>query len=115
MAESTFILTNKLTSLQTFQQKVYDEECANYPGFKTVFRSGGTGKAGANDSASSNKEDHLDFENYRHVCHKWHFKITKSIINCLESGDYLLIRNSLIILTKIAPFFPRIQVGEESS
>ena len=77
-----------------------------------MFRSGGGGKT-PSDAAS--KEDHLDFENYRHVCHKWHFKITKSIINCLESGDYLLIRNSLIILTKIAPFFPRIQVGVESS
>ena len=44
------------------------QECANYPGFVTVFRKG---------SDSNNKMDRLDFENFRHVCHKWHFRITK--------------------------------------
>lgn len=44
------------------------QECACYPGFVTVFRKG---------SDSNNKADQLDYENYRHVCHKWHFRITK--------------------------------------
>ncbi|KAK7500593.1 hypothetical protein BaRGS_00008168 [Batillaria attramentaria] len=47
---------------------IYDKECANYPGFVTVFRKG---------SDTNNKMDRLDFENFRHVCHKWHFRITK--------------------------------------
>ncbi|KAK7097709.1 THO complex subunit 2-like isoform X2 [Littorina saxatilis] len=82
---------------------IYDKECANYPGFVTVFRKG---------SDSNNKMDRLDFENFRHVCHKWHFRITKAIIACLESGSFIQIRNALIILTKILPHFPRIvQIG----
>ncbi len=49
---------------------------------------------------------HVDFENYRHVCHKWHYRLTKAFILCLDSGDYIQIRNSLIILTKVLPHFP---------
>ena len=50
--------------------------------------------------------DHVDYENYRHVVHKWHFKIAKALVVCLESKDYVQIRNALIILTKILPHFP---------
>ena len=42
------------------------KECGSYPGFVTVLRSINTDKA-----------DHLDYENYRHVCHKWQYKLTK--------------------------------------
>ena len=51
----------------------------------------------------------MDFENYRHVCHKWHYKIAKALVVCLESKDYVQIRNALTVLTKILPFFPVIQ------
>ena len=45
----------------------------------------------------------------RHVCHKWHYKIAKALVVCLESKDFVQIRNSLIVLTKIIQFFPVIQ------
>merc|ERR1712029_1326658 len=48
----------------------------------------------------------VDYENYRHVVHKWHFKIAKALVVCLESKDYVQIRNALAILTKILPYFP---------
>lgn len=48
----------------------------------------------------------MGYENYRHVCHKWHYKITKAIVFCLESKDYMQIRNALIILMRILPHFP---------
>ena len=47
--------------------------------------------------------------NFRHVCHKWHYKIAKALVVCLESKDFVQIRNSLIVLTKIIQFFPVIQ------
>ncbi|CAL1526810.1 unnamed protein product [Lymnaea stagnalis] len=82
---------------------IYEKECYNYPGFLTVFRKG---------TDQNNKMDRLDYENYRHVCHKWHFRLTKSVITCLESKNYSQIRNSLIVLTKILPHFPRMtQIG----
>ena len=45
------------------------QECANYPGFLTIFRA--TGFDGGN------KADQLDYENFRHVVHKWHYMLTK--------------------------------------
>ena len=44
----------------------YEKECANFPGFVTKFR---VSKHEAND--------YVDYENFRHVVHKWHYKITK--------------------------------------
>lgn len=78
-------------------KKIFDEECANYPGFVTKFRVG---------NQPSETNDHVDFENYRHVVHKWHHKIAKALVVCLESKDYVQIRNALIVLIRILPFFP---------
>lgn len=50
--------------------------------------------------------DHVGYENYRHVCHKWHYKITRAMVFCLDSKDYMQIRNALIILIRILPYFP---------
>ena len=81
----------------------FENECAQYPGFLTVFRN-----ALNTSSTSSNKQEKLDYENFRHVCHKWHYKLTKSFIVCLESEEYIQMRNALIILTKILPHYPKI-------
>ncbi|XP_047355707.1 THO complex subunit 2 isoform X2 [Vespa velutina] len=79
------------------ERAIFDKECSNYPGFVTKFRV-------SNQFSEAN--DMVGFENYRHVCHKWHYKITKAIVVCLDSKDYVQIRNSLIILIKILPHFP---------
>lgn len=71
---------------------VFERDCAKYPGFVTKF--------GDNDPV------YVDYENYRHVCHKWHYRLTKAFIFCLDSGDYMQIRNSLIVLTKVLPHLP---------
>lgn len=78
-------------------KETYDKECANTPGFVTKFRV-------SNEFSEPN--DNVHFENYRHVCHKWHYKITKSLLHLLESGEYVQIRNGLIVLIKLLPTFP---------
>lgn len=45
------------------------QECVSYPGFLTVFR--------ATHLDGGNKADQLDYENFRHVVHKWHYMLTK--------------------------------------
>ncbi|XP_017775974.1 PREDICTED: THO complex subunit 2 isoform X2 [Nicrophorus vespilloides] len=75
---------------------IFDKECSNFPGFLTKLR--------ANNQ--SENVDQVGYENYRHVCHKWHYKLTKALIICLESKDYVQIRNALIVLIKIIPQFP---------
>ena len=99
---------------------VFESECANHPGFLTIFRNSlnpqqqagaaaaGAAAAAAAAAAATNKQEQLDYENFRHVCHKWHYKLTKAFIVCLESDEYLQMRNSLIILTKILPHYPKL-------
>ncbi|XP_030836802.1 THO complex subunit 2 isoform X1 [Strongylocentrotus purpuratus] len=82
-------------------KETYEKECGNFPGFVTVLRASGT--------ESSNKADQLDYENFRHVCHKWQYKLTKAVVACLESKEYTQIRNTLILLTKILQYFPLVQ------
>ena len=81
-------------------KKIFDEECANYPGFVTKFR------VGSQPSSQSETNDQVGFENYRHVVHKWHHKIAKAFVVCLSSNDYVQIRNALIVLIKVLPYFP---------
>ncbi|XP_075153160.1 THO complex subunit 2-like protein [Haematobia irritans] len=78
-------------------QATFNRECANYPGFVTKFRV-------SNQFSEAN--DHVGYENYRHVCHKWHYKITRAIVFCLDSKEYMQIRNALIILMRILPHYP---------
>ncbi|XP_008192636.2 THO complex subunit 2 isoform X2 [Tribolium castaneum] len=85
-------------------KELFEKECANYPGFVTKYR--------LNNQHADNL-DNVGYENYRHVCHKWHYKLAKAMVTCLDSKDYVQIRNSLIILIKIIPFFPVLQkVGQ---
>ncbi|KAA0187509.1 hypothetical protein HAZT_HAZT001113 [Hyalella azteca] len=75
----------------------YERECAKFPGFVTRFR-----------VSKMESNDYVDYENYRHVVHKWHFKITKALVTCLESGDYIQIRNAILVLQSILTCFPAI-------
>jgi THO complex subunit 2 len=83
------------------ERESFKREYSEYLGFITKFR--------VTEKSSGNDTDTVDFENYRHVCRKWHFKIAKALVVCLESKDFVQIRNSLIVLTKIIQYFPAIQ------
>lgn len=48
---------------------IFEKECATYPGFVT--------KCKNSDQFVQSNNDHVGYENFRHVCHKWHYKITK--------------------------------------
>lgn len=50
------------------EKAIFEKECSNHPGFVTKFRV-------SNQFSEAN--DMVGYENYRHVCHKWHYKITK--------------------------------------
>ncbi|XP_066928394.1 THO complex subunit 2-like [Clytia hemisphaerica] len=78
-------------------KKLYESECANCPGFLTVLR-----------ATNVEKALYLDYENFRHVCHKWQYKLTKALILGIESKDYTQIRNTLLVLIKILPYYPQV-------
>lgn len=81
-------------------KETFNQECAQYPGFVTRFK----GAQGDN----SHRDNDVDYENYRHVCHKWHYKLTKALVICLESDNDVQLKNGLIVLTKLIPHFPKI-------
>jgi THO complex subunit 2 len=90
---------------------VFESECAQHPGFLTVFRNAAPNNPNNPNNSNNNnnnKQQQLDYENFRHVCYKWHTKLLKCFVVCLKSEEYLQMRNSLIILTKIASLFPRL-------
>ncbi|XP_064404641.1 THO complex subunit 2-like isoform X2 [Halichondria panicea] len=80
------------------EDSVYSLECAKTPGFISMMRSSGQG----------NEKQDLDYENFRHITFKWHFKLTKSFAILLESKDYLQLRNALFVLIKIVPYYPKV-------
>ena len=69
-------------------EPTYIRECATTPGFISMMRTSG----------ATNERVYLDYENYRHITFKWHFKITKSLVTLLESQDYMQVGYSLLKL-----------------
>ncbi|KAJ1984161.1 THO2 plays a role in transcriptional elongation [Dimargaris verticillata] len=54
-------------------------------------------------------EDLLQYDDYHHVLIKWHLKLHKAIVACLEADDYMARRNTILVLTSIQNFFPRLK------
>lgn len=77
-------------------------------------------------------DDIITWQDFRGVCRKWHRKIlkvglnernfwlwvtdmklrTQCIIECIETGEYMHIYNSLVVLREILPMFPIAAVHE---
>ena len=81
----------------------YDVHCGAHPGFVTVLRQGNA------DGTKEQVAVQLDYENYRHVCNKWQYKLVKASITCLDSTDFVQQRNILVILPRLLPHFPKIE------
>ena len=50
-------------------------------------------------SGAGNEKQYLDYENYRHITFKWHFKLTKSLVVLLESKDYMQVHVHVDVYT----------------
>ncbi|KAF2158212.1 hypothetical protein K461DRAFT_310149 [Myriangium duriaei CBS 260.36] len=50
--------------------------------------------------------DFLGFEEFRHLLYKWHSCLTNALKSCLESDEYMHIRNAIIVLKAMPPHFP---------
>ncbi|KAF8097255.1 hypothetical protein N665_0292s0034 [Sinapis alba] len=73
-------------------ESIYESECGNMPGFAVYYR--------------YPNSQRVTFGQFVKVHWKWCAKITKLLIQCLESNEYMEIRNALIMLTKISGVFP---------
>lgn len=73
-------------------ESVYERECGNKPGFAVYYR--------------FPNSQRVTFGQFVRVHWKWSGRITRLLVQCLESSEYMEIRNALIILTKISSVFP---------
>ncbi|XP_068660653.1 THO complex subunit 2-like isoform X2 [Aristolochia californica] len=73
-------------------ESIYEKECSNMPGFAVYYRFP-TGTR-------------VTYSQFIKVHWKWNTRITKLLIQCLESNEYMEIRNALIMLTKVSSVFP---------
>ncbi|KAM1011881.1 hypothetical protein ACFX2C_047172 [Malus domestica] len=73
-------------------ESIYERECGNMPGFAVYYR--------------YPNSQRVTYGQFIKVHWKWSQRITKLLIQCLESTEYMEIRNALIMLTKITSVFP---------
>ncbi|CUA76847.1 THO complex subunit 2 [Rhizoctonia solani] len=84
-------------------EKVYKAEIVDklLPSFMRVWqRTAGTAQRPVKPS------DMTQWDTFRRVVGKWHTRLYKSCVECLESGEAMHIRNAIIVLTEVLPVFP---------
>ncbi|KAH7656619.1 THO complex subunitTHOC2 N-terminal protein [Dioscorea alata] len=73
-------------------ESIYERECGNMPGFAVYIK--------------LPNSQRVTFGQFVRMHYKWSGKLTRLLIQCLESAEYMEIRNALIVLTKISSVFP---------
>lgn len=76
-------------------ESIYERECGNMPGFAVYYR--------------YPNSQRVTYSQFIRVHWKWSGRITRLLVQCLESTEYMEIRNALIVLTKISSVFPVIR------
>nr|CAB3479237.1 unnamed protein product [Digitaria exilis] len=87
--------TLKMAYYWKSDESVYERECGNKPGFAVYFR--------------YPNSQRVSYSQFVRVHWKWSSRITKALNQCMESKEYMEIRNALIVLTKISSVFPVIR------
>ncbi|GAB7357378.1 hypothetical protein MBLNU459_g8320t2 [Dothideomycetes sp. NU459] len=59
-------------------------------------------------TADGTPETFLEFEDYRRLLWKWHGYLNGAILACFDSGEYMHIRNAIIILKGVHQHFPAV-------
>jgi THO complex subunit 2 len=59
-------------------------------------------------SVNPSEAVYLQHEEFRSVMFKWHKFLTIAFKNCLESRDYMHVRNALAVLEKLNGYYPQV-------
>ena len=59
-------------------------------------------------SKSGVPESFLEYEDFRRLLYKWHKHINTALKVCLTSGEYMHIRNAIVVLKGIHQYFPAV-------
>ncbi|KAG4301413.1 hypothetical protein PCK1_002339 [Pneumocystis canis] len=74
----------------------------NLPGFQKRWSSGFHDKVQEHIS----DDDILQYEEFKRLMYKWHRKLNQVFKICLDSKEYMHVRNAIIVLEKISECFP---------
>ncbi|PKA49885.1 hypothetical protein AXF42_Ash004427 [Apostasia shenzhenica] len=84
--------TLKIAYYWKSDESIYERECGNMPGFAVYYR--------------FPNSQRVAYGQFVRVHWKWSGRMTRLLVQCLESTEYIEIRNALIMLTKISGVFP---------
>ncbi|KAJ3319211.1 THO complex subunit 2 [Boothiomyces sp. JEL0866] len=77
-------------------EALYDQVTKDVPGFKK-------------DSTNI-----LSYKEFKQMLINWHLQLRQCFLPCLKSGEYMQMRNAIIVLDKINDFFPTIDfIGQQ--
>ncbi|KAF4602377.1 THO complex subunit 2 [Pleurotus pulmonarius] len=57
----------------------------------------------------------MDWPSFKRVLGKWYRKLGKSFLECIQTGEFMHVYNSIIVLKEILPVFPLNSVSENGS
>ena len=60
-------------------------------------------RAGAADLTD---KDWFSHDDYKRIATNWHAHVARGFVEAFETGEYMHIKNSILVLTKLAPVFP---------
>ncbi|KAI9731768.1 MAG: THO complex subunit 2 [Cirrosporium novae-zelandiae] len=88
-------------------KKIYEREAfgtkKDLPGFARRINQDGT------------IESFLDYEEFRRLLYKWHRYLNAALKSCLRGGEYMHIRNAIIVLKAVHQYFPAVNfMGKET-
>ncbi|KAJ3253280.1 THO complex subunit 2 [Boothiomyces macroporosus] len=77
-------------------EALYDQVTRDVPGFK------------------KNIESVLSYKEFKQMMINWQLQLRQAFLPCLKSGEYMQMRNAIIVLDKINDFFPTIDfIGQQ--
>ncbi|KAI9098577.1 transcription factor/nuclear export subunit protein 2-domain-containing protein [Phlyctochytrium arcticum] len=50
--------------------------------------------------------DFIEYEEFLQALRKWHLKLCKAVLACLSSGEFMQIRNAILVLDRVNDYFP---------
>ncbi|EGO01596.1 hypothetical protein SERLA73DRAFT_49063 [Serpula lacrymans var. lacrymans S7.3] len=58
------------------------------------------------------QEDLLSWGGFKQILRKWHRKLGRSLLSCIETGEFMHVYNAIIVLKEILPVFPLATVSD---
>ncbi|KAI0650660.1 transcription factor/nuclear export subunit protein 2-domain-containing protein [Trametes meyenii] len=107
-------LSGILTDISKWCQdeQLFLQENRTKSGGNTVFLPGLQLRWAPTPKPVISQEDLITWNDFKQVVRKWHRKLNKSLVECIESGEFMHIYNAIVVLKEILPVFPVASVSE---